>query len=191
MLQCWTLQCQIWEAENWSEIPLPKSGNQPSHVLHWERQKSGLHTRIESIEDAAWRTFQWNAAVESQFTLWGQGCSKSISLHLGSTTWNSLLKTDNPLLLYQTFKVRVCARACYVCVRVCVCAREFWDERNKRRWVTQLLISLLTNSIVGRTYFPGGVTGSIPCLVERGLSLSLPSPFHLKTNHSRRLRWKL
>lgn len=68
--------------------------------------------------------FKWNAAVKSQFTFWGQGCSKTISLHLGSSTWNSPLKTDNPLLLCQSFKVNVCVSLC-----VCVCVRVNFEMR--------------------------------------------------------------
>lgn len=131
VLQCRMLQCQTWEDKAWSENPVPRLGSQPSHVLLWERQNLAFMSGLRVWKMQLGGHFEWNAAVKSQFTFQAQGCSKTISLYLGSSTWNSPLKTDIPLLLCQSFKVCV-----WVCV--CMCESEFWDERNKRRWVTQL-----------------------------------------------------
>ena len=120
VLQCWILQCQTYEAEAWGEIPVPKSGNQSSHVLHWEKQKSDLHIRIESIEDAVQRTFPWNA----QFAFWSQGCSKTMSFQLGSQLEILLWKWITHFCSTKLLK-RKWERTC-----VCACMWEFlgWNE---------------------------------------------------------------
>lgn len=61
----------------WSEIPVPNSGNQPSHILLWERQKLGLHVRTESMEDAAGRTFQVKCCSEISVHILGSGLQQN------------------------------------------------------------------------------------------------------------------
>lgn len=121
VLQCRMLQCQTWEDKAWSEIPVPKSGNQPSHVLLWERQNRPSCQDWEqgrcSWEDISSEMLQWNlssrsevrAAAKPSLSIWAPQLE---ILHWKQTTH------------FCCVKVLKC-----MCESVCVCVSVSFEMR--------------------------------------------------------------